>query len=65
MATKQKTAVQKLYVAQALGIGEREDTFYNIGVYTSRALALVALEELAEEMDMELERNVEEFTLNA
>ena len=64
MATKQKT-VTKLFIAQALGIGEREDVFYNIGVYQSRALALVALEELAQELDMDIERNVEEFTLNA
>jgi len=55
----------KLFIAQALGIGEREDVFYNIGVYQSRALALVALEELAQELDMDIERNVEEFTLNA
>ena len=64
MATKQKT-VTKLFVAQALGIGEREDVFYNIGVYQCKLLAAVALKELAEEMDMELETQVEEFTLNA
>ena len=64
MASKQKT-VTKLFVAQALGIGEREDVFYNIGVYQSKLLAAVALKELAEELDMELETQVEEFTLNA
>ena len=61
----QKIAMQKkLYVAQALGIGEREDVFYNVGVFSTLALAQQALADLAEEMDIELETAIETYTLD-
>jgi hypothetical protein len=31
--------MQKMYVLQALGWGDREDAFYNIGVYSTMANA--------------------------
>lgn len=60
----QKLAVQKFYVAQALGIGDCEDVFYNVGVFSTKALAEQALANLAEEMDMELETAIETHTLD-
>ena len=54
----------KLFVATAQGIGDDENAFYNVGVYSTRALAQSALANLAEEMDTELETAIEEHTLD-
>jgi hypothetical protein len=54
----------KLFVATAQGIGDDENAFYNVGVYSTLDLAKAALADLAEEMDTELETAIEEHTLD-
>jgi hypothetical protein len=54
----------KLFVATAQGIGDDENAFYNVGVYSTIENAKAALADLAEEMDMELETAIEEHTLD-
>lgn len=55
----------KLFVATAQGIGDDESAFYNVGVYSTLALAKQALADLAEELDIELETAIETHTLDS
>ena len=38
--------MQKVYIVQIQGWGDREDEFYNCGTYSTRAKAELALEEM-------------------
>ena len=57
--------MSKVYILQALGFGDREDEFVNIGAYSSKEkmdAALVTLQEEWAEWDMgEVETRVEEY----
>ena len=61
--------MSKVYVVQALGFGDREDAFYNMGVYSTKAQANKALKEMEAEWaedDLEdVETNIEEWELDA
>ncbi len=61
--------MQKVYILQALGFGDREDEFYNIGVYSSKAAAASAeltLQEQWQEDGLDyVETNIEEWQLDA
>ena len=55
----------KVYIAQVLGLGDREDAFYNIGAYSTRKLAEKALKDMEEEIDDgELETEIEVYTID-
>ena len=60
--------MQKVYVLQAQGFGDREKEFYNIGVYSSKDKLEAALVSMQEEWlidDFDVVTKVEEYTLDA
>jgi hypothetical protein len=60
--------MKKMFVLQAQGWGEREDEFYNMGVYDSKVGAETAQRNLiSEALDDGLDAitKIEEFELNA
>lgn len=63
--------MQKIYTVQALGWGDSEDEFYNVGQFSSRALAEKKIAELTAEWIADngdtdgLELQIEEWELDA
>lgn len=63
--------MQKIYTVQALGWGDSEDEFYNVGQFSTRALAEKNIAELtadwiADNGDTDgLELQIEEWELDA
>ena len=55
----------QVYILKALGFGDREDSFENVGVYSSEAAVLAAEQELKEEhSDMEVWTETETWVVN-
>jgi hypothetical protein len=61
--------MQTVYVLQVQGLGDREEEFVNVGVYSSKANAEDAqrrfISEALEDFDLQIVTQIEEFTLNA
>jgi hypothetical protein len=60
--------MKTVFVVQGLGLGDREDAFYNIAAFSTLALAeahIAELEEQDAEDDNEFEYEVDTLTLQA
>jgi hypothetical protein len=60
--------MKTVFVVQGLGLGDREDAFYNIAAFSTLALAEAHIAELQEqdaEDDNEIEYEVDTLTLQA
>jgi hypothetical protein len=60
--------MKTVFVVQGLGLGDREDAFYNIAAFSTLALAeahIAELEEQDAELDNEFEYEVDTLTLQA
>jgi hypothetical protein len=60
--------MKTVFVVQGLGLGDREDAFYNIAAFSTLALAEAHIAELQEqdaELDNEFEYEVDTLTLQA
>jgi hypothetical protein len=60
--------MKTVFVVQGLGLGDREDAFYNIAAFSTLALAEAHIAELQEqdaEDDNEFEYEVDTLTLQA
>ena len=60
--------MKTVFVVQGLGLGDREDAFYNIAAFSTLALAeahIAELEEQDAELDNDFEYEVDTLTLQA
>ena len=60
--------MKTVFVVQGLGLGDREDAFYNIAAFSTLALAeahIAELEEQDAELDNQIEYEVDTLSLQA